>query len=120
MSRWKVWSPLACVLLALAASPAGAEDRGEAGSDQRDNYCARRQIDCAKSALEECRKEYSSAEDIDRCDRVEIEVCNKSWGGRSDCSTRAEEGTGPTVPTRPPGNTQSPTSRPPSRIVPPV
>ena len=93
--------------------------RGEAGSTERRNYCARRYIDCMKQGLQECRSEYQSAEDILRCDRLKIGACNSFWGGESDCVTRAKDGAPPAVPTRPGGNTQSPLSRTPSRIAPP-
>ena len=118
MGRWTLRTGIACLLLALTAGPAAGSKRGKPRSDERVNYCARRHIDCAKQALEECRNNYQTAEEIDRCDRNKIEVCNKAWGRDSDCHTRAKDGADPTLPTRP-GNTESQPSRTPSRVAPP-
>ena len=118
MAGWKLRIGIVCMLFAATAVLAAGSQRGAPGSDERVNYCARRHIDCAKQALEDCRGEYETAGEIDRCERNKIEVCNKAFGVDSDCRTRARDGADPSVPTRP-GNMQAPPSRTPSRVAPP-
>jgi len=119
MERWKLTSGVVFVILALVGGPAAAEDkRGEPGSDTRKNHCVRGYINCMKQGQQECRSEYTSAEDINRCDQNRIRQCDDFWGPKSNCDTRASDDPAPTAPTAPGGGVQSQPPRAPSRIPP--
>jgi hypothetical protein len=119
MERWKLTSCVVFVVLALVAGPAAAEKKnGEPGSHERKNHCAREYINCMMQGQQECRSEYTSAEDINRCDQTRIRQCDDFWGPNSNCVTRASDGPATTAPSAPGGGVQSQPSRAPSRIPP--